>query len=751
MDHCQESNVIFMIRRHLFVFLLFFALSHYIRPLQANAGFFSFFQSLMKQQTVKTVVIKHDRADVQRTYQQVCRQLGVSAGSEFSAQRLRTLYQKLSTRPEVQWVSVSIETEKQDVTVIVHPSLYPRILRCEWKGGPKEGIHFPVPFYAGTKTITKIKQKWASIGYILHHYEIKKKRFIGYLKHQPTLALTFNGIDPPENVKQHLEHITDDRHRRYLIRRWLSDRGYWRPAFDRSQTDKKIRITVQAGTRYRLHRYTLPPSYRHARKKLLLKPGEIVTRTALDADEKKLRRQFSLKATDLVIYQLQPAKEHPQKVNISWIFIPRTKRTIEYVTVDTPKYSRVKPRVVKRDFRPCIGKPLNAKRFLRSRRRLTRQPYIKKTDIRAVPGISRQGIGVDIKAHDTQAAFINAGVGYSSSVGLFSFLHLIERNFLGNGVSVFSRNYYGQYVRLFELSFQDPWLFDKWYTTFFYRTPLALNMSLRYYEKAYYPQDFSYFYRYQTIAYRTGMALPLFAQLRTNASWTSMLYRYRDVTGNTPVDDAGLSPDFRLKNTLRLGLSFLFNSMWQPNRDYIRAGLTVAVTDFGGYDRWIQHGMQLTCRKPLGDLFTWHGSAQTAFITPTWSGEMNIGAADFLAKGGTGAVRGWPENYSRNALSRVVCGTEIAWQVVKNRFRVFLFTDLGQGWATPWTVTWDDNGWLLGSGLGVGVVIPQIKLPLQIMLAKGFTWKTPNEWPRINQYSNSLYKWVVHLQVERDF
>lgn len=126
-------------------------------------------------------------------------------------------------------------------------------------------------------------------------------------------------------------------------------------------------------------------------------------------------------------------------------------------------------KVIRRAFKFAEGDYFNGKELKQGTRNLYRLDFFENVDIQTKKGSGEDLMLLDIDVKEKPTGQFAFGVGYSSYEKTMSTLELSKRNFMGKGQEVSARATFGSRTKNYNVSFMEPWLFDK---------PLSAGISL---------------------------------------------------------------------------------------------------------------------------------------------------------------------------------------------------------------------------------------------------------------------------------
>src|SRR5437667_10607441 len=107
------------------------------------------------------------------------------------------------------------------------------------------------------------------------------------------------------------------------------------------------------------------------------------------------------------------------------------------------------------------GEIFTLRKMQRSKQRLTNLGYFEKVEVNTAPGSDKTKIIVNIDVTERPTGLFSIGGGYSSADGALGTVDLSQNNFLGRGWLAAIKIRAGANVQQGQISFTEPWLFDR--------------------------------------------------------------------------------------------------------------------------------------------------------------------------------------------------------------------------------------------------------------------------------------------------
>jgi outer membrane protein insertion porin family len=151
-------------------------------------------------------------------------------------------------------------------------------------------------------------------------------------------------------------------------------------------------------------------------------------------------RNFEAKTISLVFVVEEGARAYIERINIRG-------------------NTRTRDFVIRREFDLSEGDAYNRALIDRAERRLKNLNYFKTVKITNEPGSAPDRVVVNVDVEEQPTGEFSVSGGYSTADGLIAEVSVADRNLMGRGNYAKAGVTYGQYVKGFDLSFVEPFLF----------------------------------------------------------------------------------------------------------------------------------------------------------------------------------------------------------------------------------------------------------------------------------------------------
>src|SRR5215468_1394739 len=144
-------------------------------------------------------------------------------------------------------------------------------------------------------------------------------------------------------------------------------------------------------------------------------------------------------------------------INLGFVVEEGARAYIERINVRGN--TRTRDYVIRREFDLGEGDAYNRALIDRAERRLKNLNYFKSVKITNEPGSAPDRVVINVDVEEQPTGEFSVSGGYSTADGFISEVSIADRNLMGRGNYAKASLSYGQYVRGFDLSFVEPFLF----------------------------------------------------------------------------------------------------------------------------------------------------------------------------------------------------------------------------------------------------------------------------------------------------
>src|SRR5689334_23085009 len=240
---------------------------------------------------------------------------------------------------------------------------------------------------------------------------------------------------------------------------------------DREKALVTITIVVVEGSQHHVSSVgvtgvTLLPE-QEVRRQLAFKVGDVFSRSKLRESVKAVEDLYS--NIGHASADVNPKIEILPENRIGIVFEINEGPTVYVERINIAGNVRSQDKILRRELALAEGEMFTLRKLQRSKQRLTNLMYFDKVDISTAPGSDKTKIIVNVDVTERPTGLFSIGGGFSSADGLLGTIDLSQNNFLGRGWQAAIRIRAGANVQQGQISFTEPWLFDR---------PLAAGFDL---------------------------------------------------------------------------------------------------------------------------------------------------------------------------------------------------------------------------------------------------------------------------------
>ena len=356
-------------------------------------------------------------------------------------------------------------------------------------------------------------------------------------------------------------------------------------AIDREKARVTITFDIVEGAQYKvgtlaLTGVTLLPES-ELRRQLGFKTGDVFSRGALRDGVRNIGDLYSTigrASADILPRTEQQAANRTIDITIEVVEGPEV-----YVErVNITGNVRSEDKILRRELPFVEGDLFTLQKLQRAKQRLINLGYFETVNLTTQPGTAKNRIIVNVEVAERPTGLFSIGGGYSSADSFIGTLDISQNNFLGRGWQLGLRIRAGAKVQQGQISFTEPWLFDR---------PLSAGFDLFSTRR-----DFDE-YRYEQLGGDTRLSHPFAEYWRWNTTYRLSNDRISHVTSGDPLllQQEGA----RTTSAVTIGLT-------RDSRDNFQAptrgGLTSFTADFaglGGDSKYIKLLASATYFKPI--------------------------------------------------------------------------------------------------------------------------------------------------------
>ncbi|HEV8585059.1 MAG TPA: outer membrane protein assembly factor BamA [Methylomirabilota bacterium] len=232
---------------------------------------------------------------------------------------------------------------------------------------------------------------------------------------------------------------------------------------DREKALVTINIVVVEGSQHRVASLgftgvTLLPES-EVRRQVGFKPGDVFSRSKLRDAVKAIEDLYS--NIGRASAEVNPKMDMQPENRIGVVFEINEGPTVYVERINIAGNVRSQDKILRRELQMAEGDIFTLQKMQRSKQRLTNLMYFEKVDITTAPGSDKTKIVVNVDVTERPTGLFSIGGGYSSADGALGTVDLSQNNFLGRGWVAAVRIRAGANVQQGQISFTEPWLFDR--------------------------------------------------------------------------------------------------------------------------------------------------------------------------------------------------------------------------------------------------------------------------------------------------
>lgn len=417
--------------------------------------------------------------------------------------------------------------------------------------------------------------------------------------------------------------------------------------------------------------------------KMQLKQGDRLNRFALKEDVRALQKQYIKDGYVMAkIRDMEVGDDGKLVIKIN-------EGILEGFKIKGLK--KTKEKVILRELRPKVGKPLNKNDVVRSYQRLTNLDFFESVDVKPIAGVEPNACVLEVDVTEKNTGVFGVGAGYSSSDGFVGMISLGDRNFRGTGDSInvtLTKSSTDTSAKGYIFSYRRPWLDSK-------ETAGIFKIYNRTFEYNEYDEngDFVEEFMRKNVGFELGFSRPQSEYTSNSITFRNKDDKYQkyksgtDRSTNTTwkEDNFGLTRSILMQHITDTRDNYIY-----PTEGY-KSTLGYEYAGLGGDFSYHKFTIDGSTFRKVGrnQILVFHGSyGHSTDDLPTVSKFM---------LGGQDTIRGYRDDMFRGN-SMVLGNIEYRFPLSKN-FKAALFTDFGSAWDTGWTPS------KLHGSYGVGVML----------------------------------------------
>ena len=417
--------------------------------------------------------------------------------------------------------------------------------------------------------------------------------------------------------------------------------------------------------------------------KMQLKQGDRLNRFALKEDVRALQKQYIKDGYVMAkIRDMEVGDDGKLVIKIN-------EGILEGFKIKGLK--KTKEKVILRELRPKVGKPLNKNDVVRSYQRLTNLDFFESVDVKPIAGVEPNACVLEVDVTEKNTGVFGVGAGYSSSDGFVGMISLGDRNFRGTGDSInvtLTKSSTDTSAKGYIFSYRRPWLDSK-------ETAGIFKIYNRTFEYNEYNEngDFVEEFMRKNVGFELGFSRPQSEYTSNSITSRNKDDKYQKHKSGTDrsnweswkEDNFGLTRSILMQHITDTRDNYIY-----PTEGY-KSTLGYEYAGLGGDFSYHKFTIDGSTFRKVGrnQILVFHGSyGHSTDDLPTVSKFM---------LGGQDTIRGYRDDMFRGN-SMVLGNIEYRFPLSKN-FKAALFTDFGSAWDSGWTPS------KLHGSYGVGVML----------------------------------------------
>ncbi|MCG2778072.1 MAG: outer membrane protein assembly factor BamA, partial [Desulfobacterales bacterium] len=232
------------------------------------------------------------------------------------------------------------------------------------------------------------------------------------------------------------------------------------------EKEKGITITIEIheGPQYHVGKVAIEGD--------LVKPADDLLKEVQIGQEKTFNRETVRKDVQALrsIYadegyahaEVTPVTKEDSEAHLMDITYTISKRQkVRFARVNISGNTVTRDKVIRREIKVIEGDYFSAKRLRRSTGNIQRLGFFEDVQIQTKKGSTEDLMVLDVNVKERSTGQFSIGAGYSSEDSAFGVFQISQNNLFGRGQRLQASAKIGGISRAFDISFLEPWLFDK--------------------------------------------------------------------------------------------------------------------------------------------------------------------------------------------------------------------------------------------------------------------------------------------------
>jgi outer membrane protein insertion porin family len=257
---------------------------------------------------------------------------------------------------------------------------------------------------------------------------------------------------------------------RDLLRRFYLKHGYADVRivsavgeYDPAKKGFIVTFTIDEGSQYRVGTVDVVSNVRAIdpgvlRSQIKLSPGSVYNADLVEKSVEAMTVQAARQGYAFANVRPRGDRNFETKtINLAFVVEEGARAYIERINIRGN--TRTRDYVIRREFDLGEGDAYNRALVDRAERRLKNLNYFKTVKITNEPGSAPDRVVINVDVEEQPTGEFSISGGYSTADGLIGEVTIADRNLMGRGVYGKAGFTYGQYVKGFDLSYVEPYLF----------------------------------------------------------------------------------------------------------------------------------------------------------------------------------------------------------------------------------------------------------------------------------------------------
>jgi outer membrane protein insertion porin family len=273
--------------------------------------------------------------------------------------------------------------------------------------------------------------------------------------------LTGKGRYKKDVLASDVKKIMDVYHNEGFIQAMVSEPEV---SIDKEMKRAQISIEVSEGDQFIISSLNFKGNEVFSSEELLEEvkstPGDIISKKIIDEDVAKLMEIHATKGYALInIYPDISVGARDKTVDLTFKVDEGDIFSIGRINISGNQ--KTKDKVIRRELRINEGDTFDISLLRRSYERINNLGFFESVELKPEPHIQTNTMDMNIDVEERSTGSLNVGMGYSTVDDFVGMVDIVQANVAGTGRYVKTKFELGNKSTLYELSYRDPWLFDR--------------------------------------------------------------------------------------------------------------------------------------------------------------------------------------------------------------------------------------------------------------------------------------------------